>query len=303
VARIDRRLRQIRAELAAYDQYKKLPFELDLSKDSIPPHLSRLFDDALEAAVGGKYQKSLAICQAIEKAFSYPDPDEIVRHAQIPGGMYTNMMAQLKEAKLEHHLNELLHLVPRVRLDAGLPPLVTPTSQIVGVQAVNCIISLHQGKDMYENVSKNFAELILGSYGKTPWPVDPEFRYKICGTREEKPYDTSQYKPQDNPTVPEAGGTPLALNEKEQLLLELFPSVATKFLRARRIEAWKKAHPEAMSPQPSTEAMAAQSSPYEASDYEPSDGEPPSFWEKAPGWAGWTDTIDDAAQGTAGAAS
>jgi pyruvate carboxylase subunit B len=303
VARIDRRLRQIRAELAAYDQYKKLPFELDLSKDSIPPHLSRLFDDALEAAVGGKYQKSLAICQAIEKAFSYPDPDEIVRHAQIPGGMYTNMMAQLKEAKLEHHLNEVLHLVPRVRLDAGLPPLVTPTSQIVGVQAVNCIISLHQGKDMYENVSKNFAELILGSYGKTPWPVDPEFRYKICGTREEKPYDTSQYKPQDNPTVPEAGGTPLALNEKEQLLLELFPSVATKFLRARRIEAWKKAHPEATAPQPSAEAMAAQSSPYEASDYEPSDGEPPSFWEKAPGWAGWTDTIDDAAQGTAGAAS
>jgi len=183
-----------------------------------------------------------------------------------------------------------------VRLDSGLPPLVTPTSQIIGVQAVNCIVSLHQGKDMYENVSKNFAELILGSYGKTPWPVDPEFRYKICGTREEKPYDTSQYKPQDNPPIAEAGGMLLALNEKEQLLLELLPSVATKFLRNKRIEEWKKMHPEEAVSQPDGGAIDTPSSPYEASDYEPSDGEPPSFWENAPNWAGWTDAIVTAAQ-------
>jgi len=101
--------------------------------------------------------------------------------------MYTNMLAQLTEAKLEQYFDEALRLVPRVRLDAGLPPLVTPTSQIIGVQAVHCVISMHQSKDMYANVSKNFADLIAGSYGKTPWPVDPEFRYKICGTREEIP--------------------------------------------------------------------------------------------------------------------
>lgn len=300
VGRIDRRLRQIRGELAKFDQYKKLPPELDLSKDSLPPQLSKLFDDALEAAVGGKYQNSLTICQQIEKAFSYPDPDEIVRHAQIPGGMYTNMMAQLKDAKLEQHLDEVLRLVPRVRLDSGLPPLVTPTSQIVGVQAVNCIISMNQGKDMYENVSKNFAELILGSYGKTPWPVDPEFRLKICSTREETPYDTSKYKPQANPPVDEAGGSPLALNEREQLLLELFPSVATKFLRNRRIDEWKVTHPEEdASPGTRDSAASATSgtpyiaSPYMAPDYEPADGEPPSFWEGAPDWAGWTEIPSD----------
>lgn len=302
VGRIDRRLRQIRGELAKYDQFKKLPPELDLSKDSLPPHVSKLFDDALEAAVGGKYENSLAICQQIEKAFNYPDPDEIVRHAQIPGGMYTNMMAQLKEAKLEQHLNEVLRLVPRVRLDSGLPPLVTPTSQIVGVQAVNCVISMNQGKDMYENVSRNFAELILGSYGATPWPVDPEFRQKICGTREETPYDTSKYKPQANPPVAEAGGSPLALDEREQLLLELFPSVATKFLKTKRIEVWKAAHPgeettvgTGSSASGGLGATGAGSeepspaSPYSAPDYEPADGEPPSFWEAAPGWAGWTE--------------
>jgi len=291
VARIDKRLRQIRAELAAFDQYKRLPPELDLSKDSLSPELSRLFDDAIEAAVGGKYQKSLAICQQIEKAFSYPEPDEIVRHAQIPGGMYTNMLTQLKEAKLEHLLNEVLHLVPTVRLDAGLPPLVTPTSQIVGVQAVNCVISMHEGKDMYENVSKNFEDLILGLYGKTPWPVDPEFRYKICGTREEVPYDTSKYKPQDNPPVPEAGGTLLALNEKEQLLLELFPSVAAKFLKNKRIAEWQAAHPEGIPSEAQTQPAEHPLSLYFDPNYEPNDGEPPSFWENAPYWAGWIDSI------------
>jgi len=93
--------------------------------------------------------------------------------------------------------------------------------------------------------SKNFADLIAGSYGKTPWPVDPEFRYKICGTREEIPFDISKYKPQENSPVPEAGGMLLAINEKELLLLELFPSVARKFLRDKRIAEWKAAHPEA----------------------------------------------------------
>lgn len=297
VARVDRRLRTIRQELADYDQYKRMPPELDLSKDSLPPSLSRLFDDAIEAAVGGKYNRALSICQEIEKAFNYPEPDEIVRHAQIPGGMYTNMMAQLKEAKLEQHLDEVLRIVPRVRLDCGLPPLVTPTSQIVGVQAVNCVVSLRAGKDMYENVSKNFEALIRGAYGKTPWPIDPEFRFKICGTREETPYDVSTYKPQPNPPVPEAGGVPLAMNEKEQLLLELFPSVAEKFLKKKRIEEWKAAHPgEAIPQAPSAvpaladpaQAVSAISA-YEQPDYAPDDGDWGFSWDEVPAWAGWND--------------
>lgn len=244
VARIDKALREIRKELGAYDQYKRMPAELDLSAVSLPSDLNSLFDDALEATVGGRLDKSLELCRKIEARFNYPEPDEIVQHAQIPGGMYTNMMSQLKEAKLEQHLNEVLAVVPVVRMDCGVPPLVTPTSQIVGVQAVNYVVSRRNGKEPYANVSKNFAELVKGSYGKTPWPVDPEFREKICGTREEIPYDTSGYKKQPNPLLPEAGGSPLALNEKEALLLELFPSVAEKFLKSRRIAEWKAGHPE-----------------------------------------------------------
>ncbi len=244
VAKIDRTLREIRGELAAYDQYKRMPPEVDLSKDSLSSELNRLFDDALEYTVGGKLDKALDLCRKIEAAYNYPEPDEIVQKAQIPGGMYTNMMAQLKEAKLEQHLEEVLKAVPQVRLDAGVPPLVTPTSQIVGVQAVNYVVSKTKGEDGYANVSKNFAELVKGSYGKTPWPVDPDFRLKICGSREEIPYDTSHSQKQPTPGLPEAGGSLLALDEKEALLLELFPSVAEKFLRGRRVAEWKREHPE-----------------------------------------------------------
>ncbi|MCE1195614.1 carboxylase, partial [bacterium] len=242
VARIDRTLRGIRNELSKYDQFGKLPPELDLSAERISPELNTLFEDALELTVGGKYQKALELCRAIEAKFNYPEPSEIVQTAQIPGGMYTNMLAQLKEAKLEQHLEEVLRIVPSVRLDAGVPPLVTPTSQIVGVQAVSCVVCKLKGEDPYANVSKNFTDLVRGSYGKTPWPVDPEFRLKICGVREEVPYDTSSYKKQPNPVLPEAGGALLAKDEKEELLLELFPSVAERFLKGRRLAEWEKTH-------------------------------------------------------------
>jgi len=241
VARIDTVLRVIREELSKFDQYKKMPLKLDLSKDSLNPELNRFFDDALEYTVGGKLNKALELCRKIEAAFNYPEPDAIVQSAQIPGGMYTNMMTQLQEAKLEQHLQDVLRVVPIVRLDCGVPPLVTPTSQIVGVQAVNYVVSKIKGEDVYSNVSKNFAELVKGSYGKTPWPVDPQFRLKICGTKEETPYDTSNYKKQPNLPVAEAGNVTLALDEKEELLLELFPSVAEKFLKGRRIAEWKAA--------------------------------------------------------------
>jgi pyruvate/oxaloacetate carboxyltransferase len=244
VAQIDQQLRSARTELEKFDQYKSnKPPIFDLSKHKLPAEDSALFDAALEAAQAGRTDKALELCQKIEKRFNYPDPDEIVKHAQIPGGMYTNMMSQLQEAKLDQHLEEVMRAVPQVRLDCGVPPLVTPTSQIVGVQAVNCVVDRIQGKPFYTNVSKNFLELVKGGYGHTPWPVDPAFREKIAGVREETPYDTSKYKKQPNPELPEFGGVRLALNEKEELLLELFPNVADKFLRGQRKAEWDLAHP------------------------------------------------------------
>jgi pyruvate carboxylase subunit B len=258
-AAIDTQYRSIRSELAPYDQYKgNHPPVLDLSAHELPPEDARLFDLAVEEATAPRPNAGLVLglCRRIEERFRYPAPDEVVRRAQIPGGMYTNMMAQLKDAGLEGHTAEVLALVPKVRLDAGLPPLVTPTSQIVGVQAVNCVIDKAQGKAYYANVSKNFEELVRGSYGRTPVPISPAFREAVCGHREERPYDVSGYAKRPNPALAEFGGARLALDEREELLLELFPSVAEKFLKGKRKAEWEAAHPP-LPPEPEPPARYA----------------------------------------------
>jgi len=71
----------------------------------------------------------------------------MVKNAEIPGGMYTNMLAQLKQMKLEKLFSKVLSTVPMVRIDAGCPPLVTPSSQIVGAQAVNCVIDANNSNN------------------------------------------------------------------------------------------------------------------------------------------------------------
>ena len=170
------------------------------------------------------------------------DLDELVKKAEVPGGMYTNMVAQLKQLNSMEILEDAMKLIPTVRLAAGLPPLVTPTSQIVGAQAVNCALDIKNGKPMYSNVSNQFVALVKGEYGKTPVPVDPEFRLKIAGTREEIPYDTSKYQMQENPVLTEFGGVKLAENEKEVLLMELFPAVAKNFLTKQKEARYMATH-------------------------------------------------------------
>jgi pyruvate carboxylase subunit B len=234
VAAINKGLLGIRQELAQFDQYKMFPRPFDIAADKLPAEIDLLFDRAIAAARAERMAELLQNTQAIEKYFNFPAPDDIVRVAQIPGGMYTNMLAQLQQAKLEHLLEKVLQTVPRVRLDAGCPPLVTPTSQIVGVQAVNCVIDQAKGKPFYTSKSTQFVNLVKGTYGKTPVQIDPAFREKIAGTRVETPYDTSKYQKQENPVLAEFGGVRLAKEEKEELLLELFPTVANTFLKKLR---------------------------------------------------------------------
>ena len=96
---------------------------------------------------------------------------------QVPGGMLSNLLSQLKQAGKEDKLEEVLKEVPRVRKDAGYPPLVTPSSQIVGTQAVFNVIM----GERYKIVTKEFKGIVRGEYGRTPVPIDPEFRKKIIG--------------------------------------------------------------------------------------------------------------------------
>lgn len=229
VAKINAELLGIRKELDAYDAVKKFPFPFNPLTDAVPEKVGKEIDRAVAAVRSGDENTLIDACQKIESYYGFPAPDEMVKKAEIPGGMYTNMVAQLKALKAEAILPKAMELIPRVRLDSGLPPLVTPTSQIVGAQAVTCALNLNNGREMYANPSNQFVALVKGEYGKTPVPVDPEFRLKIAGTRTETPYDTSKYAMQPNPEI-EGCGCKLAENEKEVLLLELFPQVAKDFL-------------------------------------------------------------------------
>ena len=154
---------------------------------------------------------------------------------QVPGGMLSNLVSQLKQAGKSELLPEVLAEVPRVREDAGYPPLVTPTSQIVGTQAVYNVLT---GK-RYEMVTKEFKGMVRGEYGKTPAPISEEFRRQILGD-DAKIID---YRPADDlkperPVLRERVA-PYAVQEEDLLSLALFEQVAIKFFERRKAQKYK----------------------------------------------------------------
>lgn len=259
VGEIRTRLRGARESLRAYDlNADRFPREFDPLKDTLPANIDALFDSAIAAAKNGNEEALLDACHGIEEYFGFPKPNEIVKNAEVPGGMYSNMVAQLKTLGASDLLDDAMKLIPMVRRDAGLVPLVTPTSQIVGSQAVSVAMDRKKGQPDYSNPSNQFISLVKGEYGHTPVPVKPEFREKITGSPIEKPYDTSTYKQPANPTLPEFDNVPLASNHEEELLLELLPTVANTFLRKRRAEEFA-----AKAPAPAAETKVEEKAPEE----------------------------------------
>ena len=98
---------------------------------------------------------------------------------QIPGGMLSNLVAQLKAQNAMGRINEVLEETPRVRKDLGYPPLVTPMSQMVGVQAVSNVLA----GERYKNVSKEIYSYVHGEYGTPPGEIDPEIEKKYSEMR------------------------------------------------------------------------------------------------------------------------
>lgn len=257
VGEIRSRLLDVRRQLAAFDLQKDhFPREFDPLNDTVPADIDALFDKAVAAARAGNEAELLEVCHAIEAYFGFPKPNELVKEAEVPGGMYSNMVAQLKALHADDLLDDAMKLIPKVRRDAGLVPLVTPTSQIVGSQAVSLALDRKKGNSDYSNPSNQFISLVKGEYGHTPVPVDPEFRAKITGSPEEKPYDTSKYRKPENPVVEDLGGVNLASNDEEYLLLELLPTVATGFLRNRRTEEYNARQAEVAAAQAAERAAA-----------------------------------------------
>ena len=155
---------------------------------------------------------------------------------QVPGGMLSNLISQLKMAGKSDKLDEVLEEVANVRKDAGYPPLVTPTSQIVGTQAVNNVLFAEDGR--YSRVTKEFKGLVRGEYGKCPATIDDEFKKKIIGDDA-----IIDYRPADK-IAPEIDSlrervAPYREQDEDLLSLALFEQVAIKFFEWRKQQKYK----------------------------------------------------------------
>ena len=148
---------------------------------------------------------------------------------QIPGGMLSNLLSQLKQMNALDRLEEVMVETPKVRADMGYPPLVTPTSQMVGVQAVTNVL---QG-ERYKKVSKEITAYCRGEYGTTPAPINAEIQKKILG--DEKPI-TGRYADSLEPIVEatrEKLGA-LAKSDEDVLSYIAFPNLAETFFENRK---------------------------------------------------------------------
>ncbi|RPJ52559.1 MAG: pyruvate carboxylase subunit B, partial [Methanobacteriota archaeon] len=151
---------------------------------------------------------------------------------QLPGGMISNLVSQLKEQDALSKLDDVFQEVPRVRKDLGYPPLVTPTSQIVGTQAVLNVLA---GKERYTNVTNEVRDYVRGLYGKPPAPISEEIRWKIIGDEEVitvRPADLLEPVYEKMRRDAEKAG--LVRQDEDVLTYILYPAIAPSFLRGER---------------------------------------------------------------------
>ncbi|AYV92874.1 putative oxaloacetate decarboxylase [Fusobacterium necrophorum subsp. funduliforme ATCC 51357] len=147
---------------------------------------------------------------------------------QLPGGMLSNMLSQLKAQKAEHRYEEVLREIPRVREDLGYPPLVTPLSQMVGTQAVFNVIS----GERYKMVPKEIKDYVRGLYGKSPVTISEEIKEKIIGKEEVftgRPADLieAEYEKLKRESKE------FAQSEEDVLMYAMFPQVAQNYLNQK----------------------------------------------------------------------
>lgn len=191
------------------------------------------YDTGIDLALLSDVSERLKLCkdcypEARNATFSV---DTNVLTYQIPGGMISNFVSQLGEQI--GLLPEVLKEVPRVRADLGYPPLVTPSSQIVGSQSMFNVI----GGERYKMVTNEVKKYLAGHYGRPPGPIDEEFRRKIIGDTE-----VIDCRPADliEPELPAARKEMAAYMEQEEDVLSyvLFPPVAMKFFKDRHAKKY-----------------------------------------------------------------
>jgi pyruvate carboxylase subunit B len=151
---------------------------------------------------------------------------------QLPGGMISNLVSQLKEQDALEKMEDVLKEIPRVREDLGYPPLVTPTSQIVGTQAV---LNVLMGAERYKNVTQEVKDYVRGLYGRPPAQISDEIRTLIIGN--EKPFagrPADLLEPIYEKMSEQARGQGLVRKEEDILTYILYPAIAPSFLKGER---------------------------------------------------------------------
>ncbi|HSW58244.1 MAG TPA: sodium-extruding oxaloacetate decarboxylase subunit alpha [Dehalococcoidales bacterium] len=172
---------------------------------------------------------------------------------KVPGGMISNLISQLKEQNALNRLEEVWKEVPRVRAELGYPPLVTPTSQLVGTQAVLNVLS----GGRYKKVTKETRDYLLGYYGKAPGEIDPDIQKMVIGDSTpitQRPADL--LAPEVDKIREEVKKMGLLRKEEDVLTYALYPQVALKFLRGEAKEESIKPAPVVAAPQPSETSAA-----------------------------------------------
>ena len=213
------------------------PFALRTSQPAVEPIVASLYETVRDTqfdlslllelgdyieTIAPKYRDYLA-----KNRMSVIDTG-VLAH-QVPGGMISNLVSQLTEAKALHRLPEVYKEVAATRRELGMPPLVTPTSQIVGVQAV---LNVLFGR--YKMVTNEVKDLVYGLYGKTPIPVDPEVQNKVLkGYKRGQTPVTGRAADYLEPELEKARQKigDLAKDDFDLLIFALYPNTGEKFLR------------------------------------------------------------------------
>ena len=147
---------------------------------------------------------------------------------QVPGGMLSNLLSQLKQQGAESKYEEVLNEVPRVRKELGYPPLVTPLSQMVGTQAVFNVLTGQR----YKIVPKEIKDYVKGLYGQAPAELDPEVKKLIIGDEEVITVRPADLIGNELETIKEEVKD-LAQNDEDVLAYALFPQIAPKYLESK----------------------------------------------------------------------
>jgi oxaloacetate decarboxylase alpha subunit len=184
--------------------------------------------------------------------------DSRILVAQVPGGMLTNLENQLREQNAGDRIDAVLEEIPRVREDLGMLPLVTPTSQIVGTQAVINVLS----GERYKTISKETAGILKGKYGSTPVPVDAELQRQVLDGAEPiscRPADLLEPELERQTAEFEVLATERGIRVSDDavddvLTYALFPQIGLRFLENRH-------NPEAFEPVPGSEPESAAQAP------------------------------------------